>query len=748
MHPVLVAVAVLLGARFTNAQMLPICDILQAANALNASPMANQLTELPAGTWIVTADSPTYTPGQAVKLTMNGPSYQGFMMYANPANQMSARVGSLSLPSGMISNSAVCSKAGMVLDNANSCITSSNTGITYPGAQTIVWTAPMKSVGDVHLNVMVMQKLATGWGHQIVPCVVILKCTGTVAPIAVPPPVVCPAPVTITQTVVQTKLVRITQIPVTLTVTKVQTQTVTVTKTQTVTQTTQVVQIQKQVQIRKCQRLQPKPTMPVVVVKPVLATPKPSPRPTLKPTPAVVVPTVVVKPAVQPTQCCLGEPVPVVVKPVVQPTQCCLDDVVVVPVYHPPPPAVERVQAANYAPQAPANVVAPNLAATTATILGYVPPMPNSSTVSPNFLTPSSVLIPKVVTCQPTPTQSSLKILPAALTPSTIPSSVSVPKVVICEPIPSITTQIEPTAITPSTTISTAAYIPPNPITSAVFPNSLVPSTVLVPKVVTCQPTAPSKIAPAPVTPSTAPSSVSVRKVATCESTPTLTPSKTALAAVTPSIVPSSISVPKVVACEPTPAPTSFQPTHAAVIPSPTCPPQSISTVFSTILITKTVESMLTITQFSTLIKTVLATINTTVTETVTQPKKCKHKTSTPSSISITPIYAPPTPPANVQVKPVQQTNYIAPTPLSYATAATTLNHVLSAPAAQTATKTPLYVPAMAGKKREIPKATDVNRPTLIDFVATRTDGETSTVRIQKMKQAHTATTRIIPTFA
>ncbi|KAJ3018412.1 UNVERIFIED_CONTAM: hypothetical protein HDU68_011164 [Siphonaria sp. JEL0065] len=340
MYPVLVVGAVLLATKFSTAQIVPICDILQAANALNASPMANQLTELPAGTWTVTADSATYTPGQAIKITMAGPSYQGFMMYANPANQMSARVGSLSLPSGMISNSAVCSKAGMVLDNANSCITSNNAGITYPGVQTIVWTAPMQSVGEVHLNVMVMQKLATGWGHQIVPCAVILKCAGTVTPIAVAPPVVCPAPVTITQTVVQTKRVTVTQAPITLTVTKVQTQTVTVTKTQTVTQTMQVVQIQKQVQIRKCHRLQPKPAMPVVVVKPVLATPKLTPIPTPKPTPAVVVPTVVVKPVVQPTQCCLGEPVPVVVQPVVQPTQCCLDDVVV-PVYNPPPPAVE-----------------------------------------------------------------------------------------------------------------------------------------------------------------------------------------------------------------------------------------------------------------------------------------------------------------------------------------------------------------------------------------------------------------------
>ncbi|KAJ3018413.1 UNVERIFIED_CONTAM: hypothetical protein HDU68_011165 [Siphonaria sp. JEL0065] len=365
--------------------------------------------------------------------------------------------------------------------------------------------------------------------------------------------------------------------------------------------------------------------------------------------------------------------------------------------------SVLSVNSANYVPQLPANAVPPDSVATTTSMIGYTPPKPNSSTGSPNFLTPFSIQTPKVVTCQST----SLKIAPAAATPSIVPSSVSVPKAVNYE---STLTQTA-AAIGPSTTKSTAAYIPPKPISSTWTCFS-----VLVPKVITCEST-PSKIAPAAALPPT---------------------------------IPSSVSVPKVVSCEPTSALTFSQPVPAAVTPAPTCPRQSISTVFKTIPITKTVESTLTITQSSTLMKTVSVAIVTTVTETVTKPKKCKRKTTSLSSESTTPIYAPPTPPTTVQVKPVQQTNYIAPTPLSYVTTAATLKYVapppFSAPAAQTATKTPLYVPAMAGKKREIPKATDVTGSTRSDFVATRTDGETATTGTQKKKREYTVKTRIIPT--
>ncbi|KAI9324228.1 hypothetical protein BDR26DRAFT_882042 [Obelidium mucronatum] len=347
MHSFQLLTAGIMGASLALAQMVPICDILQAANALNSSPMASQLSALPADTWSITGDSQTYTPGQQIKITMNGPSFDGFMMYANPKEALSARVGSFGMPQGMISNENVCRKGGMILDSPNSAIVSSNTGISYPGSQTIVWTAPQQSVGEVHLNVMVMKKIATGWGHHIVPCVLILKCAGTVVkPVALPPQqvvcpacpacppkVICPAPVTVTKTLTQT-----------------QTQTVTSTLKVTVTQTVQVVQVQKQVQVRKCQRRNTRPTPTVVQVKPVTVKPTPTP----KATPAVVKPTItpVIKPIIKPPQ--------VIVKPVVQPTQCCLGETEVivehVPVYVPPPPPVIH-EVPIYVPQAPVHEV-------------------------------------------------------------------------------------------------------------------------------------------------------------------------------------------------------------------------------------------------------------------------------------------------------------------------------------------------------------------------------------------------------
>ncbi|KAJ3070588.1 hypothetical protein HDU98_006371 [Podochytrium sp. JEL0797] len=412
----LVQLAVAFLAVHSAAQMMPICNVLTAADELNTSPLLAQgLSEIPPGTFTMTSNTETYTAGQPITLTMTGPSFQGFLMYANPSTDTNQRVGTFTIPTGMQNNHGPCSTDGLTSESPNSSIISSNTGTAYPGTQTIVWTAPMQSVGQVHMNVMILMQVGTGWGYSIIPCIIVIRCAGAIsAPIMVaPPPLVCPPPIT----VIQKEMVTVTQkVAVTQTVTQtvIQKQVVTVTQQIKVTETVQVIQIQKELQIRKCQR-RPVPTI-VVVQQPT--------RPVATQVVQAATQVVIQQPVAQPTQCCLGEP-PIVIggsgntppiysapPPVVipQPTPCCLGETKLPTPIQTAPPAIT-----------PALPPSPSQPPTTTPIGGtksVAVPTPPTATTPPS-IPPTS---PKTPPNPAAPLPINSPILPApapAATPST-----------------------------------------------------------------------------------------------------------------------------------------------------------------------------------------------------------------------------------------------------------------------------------------------------------------------------------------
>ncbi|KAI8617163.1 hypothetical protein BC830DRAFT_1114734 [Chytriomyces sp. MP71] len=350
MHTAFVSVAVVVSLLTSQsfaqaqAQSMNLCDVYAGADFIN-NGFAAGASQLPAGTFSMTADAASYTPGQVVTLQMTGPSMNMLMLYANPKDQLSARVGSFAMPAGFQSNAGSC--GGFTMETQNAVLASIPTTSAISGTQTFQWTAPAQSFGELHMNMMVLTQAGTGWAYQIVPCIIIIKCAGTIAPApAVILPVQnCPPPIvqTVIQkeiqtvvkqaapvTVVQKQIVTVQAAPVTV----IQRQMVTVTQKVMVTQ--QVIQIQQQLQIRKCKpRLIQQPT--VVVVQPAVTTPKAAVKPVVAPP---VVPCcggtvqatpVVVKPVVAPvTPCCQGEIVQPVVQPVVQPpiTPCCGNPIV------------------------------------------------------------------------------------------------------------------------------------------------------------------------------------------------------------------------------------------------------------------------------------------------------------------------------------------------------------------------------------------------------------------------------------
>ncbi|KAI8617162.1 hypothetical protein BC830DRAFT_1080073 [Chytriomyces sp. MP71] len=327
----------------------PICDIYSSAAAIASSGMQPQ-SQIPAGTYTVTADAEFYLPNQKVTLTMTGPDFRGILFYAAPKMDPTAQVGSFEVPAGMQNNANVCNNS----ETPNSSLTHTARNSDYAGSQTFTWIAPPQSHGEIHFHAVILQKKPDGcYAYAAVPCIVIIKCGGgrvvstpsSIAPAAATPAVPavvvgtsspCPSPVTKTVTSVSvsvktmTSMVTVAALPVTMTVVQTKTLISTVIQKVTVTQppvyvtpapvyvTQAPIYVTPSVTKRKCMPKVAKTSAPAAQVPTPTYSPPPVYFPPPKPTP--------------PTPCCQGEnPPPVVVVPVTtntvkqapQPTPCC-----------------------------------------------------------------------------------------------------------------------------------------------------------------------------------------------------------------------------------------------------------------------------------------------------------------------------------------------------------------------------------------------------------------------------------------
>ncbi|KAJ3199104.1 hypothetical protein HDU82_000713 [Entophlyctis luteolus] len=208
----------------------PVCNVLTAQTALSSSGMT-PLTQLPLTTYTLTASSTTYTPGMTITFTLSGAStYRGILLYTSTAASETVQVGTWTIPTNMQNNAKVCTNS----DNANSSVTHTQITGNYT-TTSFTYTAPATNVGDLHVNMILVQVGSAGYAYQITPCAAIIKAatvaattpastvkTSTPAAAAATPATTSCSTVVQTTTMTSTTMVR-----VTTTVTTIRTITVT-----------------------------------------------------------------------------------------------------------------------------------------------------------------------------------------------------------------------------------------------------------------------------------------------------------------------------------------------------------------------------------------------------------------------------------------------------------------------------------------------------------------------------------------